>query len=88
MLLDHQAPASLLGRVREAIEGSGEDRVADLHVWSIGPGLNAACLSVVSSEPRAPDAYKGRIPADLGLAHLTVEVHACGQPPRPPPREA
>lgn len=77
VLLDRQAPADVLDRVRAAVEGDGDDRVVDLHVWSIGPGIWAACVTVVAHEAAAPDEYKARIPAELGLRHVTVEVHRC-----------
>lgn len=54
-----------------------DDRVVDLHVWSVGPGIRAAAISLVSHAPRAPDTYKSRIPNDLGIVHLTIEVHHC-----------
>lgn len=82
VLLDRQAPDPLCTRIRDAVEARHGDRVADLHVWSIGPGLYAAEMVVVSAEPQPPDAYKRRIPADAGLAHVTVEVAA----PAPEPR--
>ncbi|RMG12586.1 MAG: cation transporter [Planctomycetota bacterium] len=82
VLLDFQAPEQVRREVREAIEGD-DDRVSDLHVWSIGPGVRAACISVVSHRPQSPDAYRRRLPARLGLRHVTVEVHRCpGSPPR------
>jgi len=77
VLLDRQAPPEVLERVREAIEDDSEDRVVDLHLWSIGPGVRAACIALVSHAPRDPEDYKRRLPADLGLAHATVEVHRC-----------
>jgi cation diffusion facilitator family transporter len=74
VLLDHQAPAPLRERVREALEEGG-DRVADLHVWSIGPGVWASEACIVSGAPRPPGEIKARIPAELGLEHVTIEVH-------------
>ncbi|MBE0530119.1 MAG: CDF family Co(II)/Ni(II) efflux transporter DmeF [Rhodospirillales bacterium] len=78
VLLDRQAPRAMRNQVRAAIEGSGDDaRLADLHLWSIGPGIYAAALAVVASAPEAPDAYRRRLPAGLGLVHVTVEVQHC-----------
>lgn len=77
VLLDLQAPEKVTSRIRLALEGDADCRVADLHVWSVGPAIYAASLSVVSSRPLSPDHYRRLIPADLGVAHATVEVHAC-----------
>jgi Co/Zn/Cd efflux system component len=78
ILLDRQAPAPLHERIREAIESDADNVVADLHVWSIGPGLQAAIVSVVTHDPRPPNHYKALLPA--GLDHVTVEVQPCSHP--------
>ena len=75
ILLDHQAPDVMLQKMRTAIESVDDNQITDLHVWSIGPGIYSATLTVVSAEPRPPDYYKGLIPRDLGIVHTSVEVH-------------
>lgn len=82
VLLDHQTSHEILERIRTALEGDSSDRVVDLHVWAIGPGMHAACIAVVSDAPETPDLYKSRLPDGLGLAHVTVEVHRCPGPPQ------
>jgi cation diffusion facilitator family transporter len=78
VLLDLRPDALLATEVRARLEGNG-DRVADLHLWRVGPGHSAAVVSVVSDRPETPAAYKARL-ADLpGLSHLTVEVVQCGE---------
>lgn len=77
VLLDQEAPAEVREAVRAAIEADGDTRIADLHVWSIGPGLSTTVLSVVSHDPRSPDHYKALLPAGLGLVHPIVEVRRC-----------
>ena len=75
ILLDHQAPAVMLEQTRSAIERVDGNRIADLHIWSIGPGIYSATLAVVSAAPRPPEYYKSLIPKDLGIVHTIVEVH-------------
>ena len=75
ILLDHQAPGAILERVNAAIEGVDGNRIADLHVWSIGPGIFSAVITVVSNDPKPPEYYKNLVPQDLGIVHATVEVH-------------
>jgi Co/Zn/Cd efflux system component len=77
ILLDHQAPAAILEQARTAIESVDDNRVTDLHIWSIGPGIYSATLTVVSNNPRSPGHYKNLIPGKLGIAHTVVEVHQC-----------
>lgn len=75
VLLDRQAPDRIRDALRRGIEREDGNRVADLHVWSVGPSIYAAALSVVTHEPKPPEHYKAMVPSDLGLVHVTVEVH-------------
>jgi cation diffusion facilitator family transporter len=77
VLLDKQASEAIRNAVREAIQAHDGDRIADLHVWSIGPDIYAAEIALVSNNPQQPDHYKGLIPEELGIVHVTVEVHPC-----------
>ena len=77
ILLDHQAPGVMLEQTRAAIEGVDDNRIADLHIWSIGPGIYSATLAVVSDSPKPPEYYKSLIPKSLGIVHTIVEVHRC-----------
>jgi cation diffusion facilitator family transporter len=77
VLLDLQAPDEVLASIRKAIESEGDNRVSDLHVWSVGPGIHAAEIAIVSSRPLAPDDYYKLLPGELGLVHVTVETHRC-----------
>jgi cation diffusion facilitator family transporter len=72
-LLDADAPPDLTRRVRDAIE-TGGDRVADLRLWRIGPGLYALILVVASPSPRPCEAYRARLAGLPMLRHVTVEV--------------
>jgi Co/Zn/Cd efflux system component len=67
----------LAASVRERLEVNS-DRVADLHLWRVGPGHTAVIVSVVSDGPQSPDAYKSRLNDLPGISHLTVEVNRCG----------
>jgi Co/Zn/Cd efflux system component len=64
-----------LVELRESIEAKSADRVADLHVWSIGHGIFAAEIAIVSPNPKTPEHYKSLIPPNLRIAHAMVEVH-------------
>jgi cation diffusion facilitator family transporter len=76
VLLDTVPDDGLAEGVRERLE-TGGDRIADLHLWRVGPGHTAAIVALVSDSPRAPGHYKAML-ADLPqLSHVTVEVHHC-----------
>lgn len=74
VLLDHQASPEVLEQIRTAVEDGSDDRVMDLHVWMIGPGIYAAEIAVLSADPRTPEAYKALLPAECSIAHATVEI--------------
>ena len=75
-LLDLLPDETLAGRVRARLE-RGSDRVADLHLWRVGPGHFAAVVSIVSDAPASLVAYKARLVDLPGLSHVTIEVVAC-----------
>lgn len=76
VLLDQQR-SELEVEVRQAIENN-DIRISDLHIWSIGPNLYAAIISLVAHTPESPAAYKRQIQARCSsLAHITIEVQSC-----------
>ena len=76
VLLDTIPDPELVQRIRERIEAGG-DRIADLHLWQLGPGHAAMIASVVSDTPQPPAVYKERLQDLAGLSHVTIEVNAC-----------
>jgi Co/Zn/Cd efflux system component len=43
-------------------------------VWKVGPGADAAIVSIVTDDPKPAAAYKKKLAAIPGLIHVTVEV--------------
>jgi len=74
ILLDEQAQGQLLQTIRHSIENQ-HDKICDLHLWLIAPNIYSLVLSIVSDDPKSPDEYKQRLPHDLGLEHITIEVN-------------
>ena len=77
VLLDMQAPQEVSDGIRKAIESEGDNRISDLHVWSVGPGIYAAEIAVVSSEPLEAEGYYSLLPRNIGVVHVTVETRRC-----------
>lgn len=77
VLLDAELPEDRLAAVRDTIEADADARVADLHVWRVGPRHLAAIVSLVAHDPREPDHYKRLLKRQRDLVHVTVEVHRC-----------
>ena len=76
-LVDASPDLELRNAVRGAIETDDDARVADLHVWQVGPTAWSAVVSIVADRPLAPETYRARLHALAGLQHVTIEVHQC-----------
>jgi subfamily B ATP-binding cassette protein MsbA len=76
VLLDAAPPKSLTDAIRARLE-TGDDHVADLHVWRVGPGHHAAIVSLVTHAPLEASAYKDRLADIASLSHVTVEINSC-----------
>ena len=80
VLLDGEVSGERRLAIARAVEESGEARVADLHVWRVGPRHLAAVVSVVARPPRAPAHYRALLGRFRDIVHLTVEVHPDSAP--------
>ncbi len=81
ILLDSAVSSSTVEAVRAAIEADADNRVADLHLWRVGPRHLAAIISVVSHYPQPPEHYKALLHGVSDLAHVSVEVQPCTSTP-------
>lgn len=76
-LVDASAPPRISAQIRALIEGDGDAKLADLHVWQVGPGAYAAALCIVADAPHAAERYNARLTAVSALKHATIEVNRC-----------
>ncbi|WP_242392501.1 CDF family Co(II)/Ni(II) efflux transporter DmeF [Anaeromyxobacter oryzisoli] len=79
VLLDAEVQPAQRRAIAAAIEDGRDDRVADLHVWRVGPRHLAAIVSVVTRAPREPAHYRARLEGFPDLVHVTVEVNGCAE---------
>ncbi|CAN5388351.1 CDF family Co(II)/Ni(II) efflux transporter DmeF [soil metagenome] len=79
-LLDVVSSPACEGVVRSKLEAIDDVRVADLHVWDLGPGRRSCIVSLVTATPREIDFYRDAVLGALEVAHLTIEVHCCALP--------
>jgi cation diffusion facilitator family transporter len=77
ILLDGSMSAAKRAAIKEKIETRLDNRVADMHVWKVGPAHYAAIISIVTHYPQKIAYYKELLAPFTELAHVTVEVHAC-----------
>jgi cation diffusion facilitator family transporter len=78
VLLDAEADPELAQQIRLMIEGELGARVADLHLWRLGPGHHGLIVSLVSPDPTTPETVKAALRhRHPDLSHVTVEVEVC-----------
>ncbi|RFB78475.1 CDF family Co(II)/Ni(II) efflux transporter DmeF [Methylovirgula sp. 4M-Z18] len=77
ILLDMNPDRQMSGRIRTVIEEEG-DRLADLHVWRLGPGHLGAIVSVVSSPSHNEAFFRAKLARFKALSHLTIEIRQAG----------
>lgn len=73
VLLDVDPAPAMADRMRDLLQRDG-DRVADLHLWRLGPGHLGAIASVTTAHDRDAAFYHDRLRGLASLSHLTVEV--------------
>ncbi len=73
VLLDMNPDRRMADNLRRAIEGEG-DKIADLHLWRLGPGHLGAIVSVVTPSARCEADYRAKLARFRALSHLTIEV--------------
>ncbi len=77
ILLDGSIDEHYLAAIREKMEGVPDTRIADVHVWKVGPADYAAILSLVTHHPRKMNYYKDLLRDFKEITHLTVELNVC-----------
>jgi cation diffusion facilitator family transporter len=77
VLLDHHGPETIRNKVINTIESFDGDRVTDFHMWSIGSGIYAASLSVVTNQDKTAEDIRKLITRYTGIVHTTIELQKC-----------
>jgi cation diffusion facilitator family transporter len=78
VLLDAEADPHRASDIRSMIESEMGARVADLHLWRLGPGHHGLIVSLVSPDDTTAEAVKAALRARYAdLSHVTIEVAVC-----------
>jgi cation diffusion facilitator family transporter len=70
VLLD-ATDAAIEAEIRDLVEGPGDAKITDLHVWRVGPGAHSAIISVVGA---TRETICARVKPVHEIEHLTVEI--------------
>ena len=78
VLLDADADPELSDAIKSTLEQDLKTRVADLHLWRLGPGHHGLIVSLVSPGPTTAELIKASLRQHYPyLSHVTVEVAVC-----------
>lgn len=77
VLLDAEVDEVDRDAVKKLIESKSDNRVADLHLWRVGPRHLAAIVCVVTHDPREPSHYRALLRERGDIVDVTIEVHRC-----------
>jgi len=78
VLLDAEDDPELARNIRAMIESEMNARVADLHLWRLGPGHQGLIVSLLSPDQLTADRIRDSLRQRYAsLSHVTVEVAVC-----------
>jgi cation diffusion facilitator family transporter len=78
VLLDFEDDPALASAIRRTLEDDLGARIADIHLWRLGPGHRGLIVSLVSPVSCSADSIKSELRhRHPGLSHVTVEVAVC-----------
>ncbi len=81
ILLDKNIVLEKTKEIINTIESDSDNRIADIHVWKVGPADYAAMISLVTHFPKDSDYYKNLLNKYNELSHITIEVNHCKEEP-------
>lgn len=81
ILLDKNISLETTKEIVNAIESDSDNRVADIHVWKVGPEDYAASITLVTHYPKDSEHYKQLLHKFKELSHITIEVNQCFDEP-------
>ena len=82
VLLDAESDPDLARDIRALIEGQMQARIADMHLWRLGPGHQGLIVSLIARSDTDAETVKAALRArHPGLSHVTVEVAVCADCP-------
>jgi len=77
ILLDKNITEEKTKTIIDTIESDSDNRIADIHVWKVGPADYAAMISLVTHFPKDSEHYKKLLSKYTELSHITIEVNHC-----------
>jgi cation diffusion facilitator family transporter len=81
ILLDGSIDEDYKQKITEIIEKDQDNRIADIHIWKVGPADFAAIISIVTHYPQQVEHYHNLLKDFSDLSHVTIEIINCTDEP-------
>jgi len=81
ILLDGSIDKDYKQKITEIIEKDQDNRIADIHIWKVGPADFAAIISIVTHYPQQVEHYHDLLKDFSDLSHVTIEINNCTDEP-------
>ena len=81
ILLDESINEEYIKDISATIEQNIDNRIADIHVWKVGPADFAAIISIVTHYPQDVEHYRNLLKEFSALSHITIEINNCTTEP-------
>ena len=82
VLLDAESDPALARAIKDLIEQEMGARIADMHLWRLGPGHQGLIVSLIARAATDAETVKAALRArHPNLSHVTVEVAVCADCP-------
>ena len=81
ILLDRTTGNKNKAEIITRMESDSDNRIADFHLWKVGPDDYAAIISLVTHYPKPVEHYKELLKDVHRLSHITIEVIQCMDEP-------
>jgi cation diffusion facilitator family transporter len=76
-LLDAGVDADTVSRIKACLESDSDNRVSDLHVWSLGGEALSVAASIVTHYPHPSEHYRNLLSSIDKIHHSTIEIITC-----------
>lgn len=77
VLLDESITPEYKQAIITVLESDADNRIADLHIWRVGPQHYAMIAALITATPKTPLYYKALLSEFHKLKHITIEVNQC-----------
>ena len=74
MLLDAGVDPETVSQIKACLESDSDNRVSDLHVWSMGGEALSVAVCIVTHYPRPSEHYRNLLSPINRIQHSTIEV--------------